>query len=156
QTLCRAIPGYDLRFRARPGLIGPSQLFTPHGSYKRIRASIDNAWVRRKKHWWETTSLTLFAPIVMARKLVKHSIEHSLVDFVRCRLLRHYSQKRRLQRVKQEAAVVVFLPGRDYRRGALARVVDINDDAFRINSPIPIEVGSAFHARLEIDLEGGK
>src|SRR5262245_37327449 len=156
QALCRGIPGYDQRFRARPGLIGPSQLFTPHGTYKRIRASIDNAWVRKKKRWWETASLTLYAPIVMVRKLVTHALEHNLVDLVRARLLRRYSHKRKLRRVRHEAAVVVFLPGREYQRGALARLVDINDDAFRIHSPSPIEVGSAFHVRLEIDLEGGK
>ena len=36
--MCKGITNYDLRFNVRPGLVGYSQLFTPHSSPKRIRA----------------------------------------------------------------------------------------------------------------------
>jgi lipopolysaccharide/colanic/teichoic acid biosynthesis glycosyltransferase len=39
---CRDIPDYDQRFRIKPGLVGFSQVITPHNTPKRIRAIIDN------------------------------------------------------------------------------------------------------------------
>lgn len=40
------IRNYDLRFSVRPGLTGFSQFFTPHGTPKRIRAMVDNSFIR--------------------------------------------------------------------------------------------------------------
>ncbi|NOT28893.1 MAG: sugar transferase, partial [Planctomycetes bacterium] len=44
---CAAIPGYARRFDVRPGLIGVSQLFTPHATDKRYRTLLDNHAIRR-------------------------------------------------------------------------------------------------------------
>ncbi len=44
---CKLIPGYEKRFEVKPGLLGFSQLYTPHGTPKRLRAMVDNIYVRR-------------------------------------------------------------------------------------------------------------
>ena len=41
-SLCKGIPNYDRRFDVKPGLVGVSQLFTPHRTPKRLRAYLDN------------------------------------------------------------------------------------------------------------------
>ena len=51
QKLCQKIPGYNKRFKVKPGLIGYSQLFTPHSTPKRMRAMIDNRFLKSNQHW---------------------------------------------------------------------------------------------------------
>lgn len=51
EAQCKAIPGYDKRFAVKPGIIGYSQLFTPHSTPKKARALLDNYYVRRKQKW---------------------------------------------------------------------------------------------------------
>ncbi|WP_462321998.1 sugar transferase [Halochromatium sp.] len=48
EAACKSIPGYDLRFAVRPGVIGYSQLFTPHRTYKRLRSLIDYQFAIKK------------------------------------------------------------------------------------------------------------
>ncbi len=38
---CKGVRGYERRFSVRPGVIGYSQVFTPHRTYKRFRSLID-------------------------------------------------------------------------------------------------------------------
>jgi len=47
--LCQKIPNYDKRFEVKPGLIGFSQVFTPHGTDKRIRKRIDNGALKHDR-----------------------------------------------------------------------------------------------------------
>lgn len=41
------IPGYDMRFTVKPGLVGPAQALMSHGTSKRIRALFNNTACRR-------------------------------------------------------------------------------------------------------------
>jgi len=41
------IPHYDLRFRVKPGLVGPTQAYFGHGASKRLRARMNNSLVGR-------------------------------------------------------------------------------------------------------------
>ncbi len=41
------IPGYDMRFEVKPGLVGPTQAYFGHGTSKRLRARMNNRNVRR-------------------------------------------------------------------------------------------------------------
>lgn len=41
------IPGYDNRFKVRPGLIGPTQAYFGHSASKRLRAKMNNCLVDR-------------------------------------------------------------------------------------------------------------
>lgn len=47
ESMCKDIPDYDLRFNIKPGVLGFSQLFTPHGADKKIRARIDNHYAKQ-------------------------------------------------------------------------------------------------------------
>ena len=42
---CASIPGYEARFQVPPGVIGVSQLCTPHSAPKSMRAKIDRRYV---------------------------------------------------------------------------------------------------------------
>lgn len=48
---CKDIAGYDVRFQVKPGLIGYSQIVTPHSAPKKARVLIDNYYVRQKQKW---------------------------------------------------------------------------------------------------------
>ena len=48
QRVSREIPGYDRRFKVKPGLLGVAQVFTPHSTPKRLRAKMDYIFVARK------------------------------------------------------------------------------------------------------------
>src|SRR5262245_61152539 len=48
ETLCKDIPGYDVCFLVKPGLLGYSQIFTPHASPKRLRSLIDYQSMKKK------------------------------------------------------------------------------------------------------------
>ena len=63
---CRQISGYDKRFAVRPGLIGYSQLFTPHGASKKTRTLIDNAFLQRTPHRFGELVLLIYALSVLA------------------------------------------------------------------------------------------
>lgn len=53
---------YDIRFRVKPGLIGPSQILTPATSPLRLRAIIDNRYVRLKeKSSFSSVKFVIFA-----------------------------------------------------------------------------------------------
>jgi len=58
---CKKIKNYDKRFEVRPGLVGYSQLFTPHSTPKRIRSAIDNRAAKYKKGISEFLILALAA-----------------------------------------------------------------------------------------------
>src|SRR5262245_48401663 len=60
EAKCLGIPGYERRFTVRPGLIGISQLFTPHGTPKRYRTLLDNALIRHEARATQRISIVAF------------------------------------------------------------------------------------------------
>ncbi|MBF0568084.1 MAG: sugar transferase [Nitrospirae bacterium] len=50
EKFCKDIKGYDRRFIVKPGLIGYSQLFTPHNSSKRLRTLVDNMYIAKRQN----------------------------------------------------------------------------------------------------------
>jgi lipopolysaccharide/colanic/teichoic acid biosynthesis glycosyltransferase len=58
---CARIPDYDRRFMAPPGLMGRSQLFTPHSTPKRIRALLDNRHLACRRRALDEAMLILLA-----------------------------------------------------------------------------------------------
>lgn len=57
RALAMEIPDYDIRFSVRPGLTGISQFFTPHGTSKRMRARLDNRFIRANCGWAGTLKI---------------------------------------------------------------------------------------------------
>jgi lipopolysaccharide/colanic/teichoic acid biosynthesis glycosyltransferase len=124
QDKCCGIPGYERRFAVRPGLIGVSQLFTPHGTPKCYRALIDNGVIRREAHGEQRLRIVAFTVWVVAREVARRVARHLAV--LRARLGDRYREKRCLRRVAPEGAVVrLECPGEAVVHG---RLVDINSE----------------------------
>lgn len=71
EKTCKQIPWYDKRFAVKPGIIGYSQLFTPHSTPKKSRALIDNFYISRKHEFSADIKLLLYAVSILVFRLVK-------------------------------------------------------------------------------------
>ncbi len=151
EKMCQQIPNYDRRFEVRPGLVGFSQIFTPHSTPKEIRSLIDNRLLRKKeKVWWSVKALVLTACLLVRTFVLKvHGIfMYKLVQQV---LLRRYNEKRRYDRIRTRNATCLLptLGGEhDYR--AVGEVLDINVEAFLLRTDVPLPQETLPRLRLEI------
>lgn len=156
EEMCRTIPGYDMRFCVRPGLIGPSQLFTPHSSEKIIRTIIDNEAIRQNWNFWRKLSLLLVAGMAVAETAF-----HRLTTVLRSRLvksgiLQSTSDRREWTRVEPDKARVYVERSPDSESYEFAgNVRDISSQAFRIVRERPMEEPIPQLARLEIECRDG-
>jgi len=148
---CRGIPGYARRFAVRPGLMGVSQLFTPHATPKRIRAWLDNTWSRGVHSSTEVVGLTAFTAMVVARRGLQHALGH-VRDLWRNQVLHQRRERRRLRRVRPRATVATLrIDGRELR----TRVLDMNEVALCVRSPAALACGQRGEVRLELEIPGG-
>ena len=133
--MCKGIANYDLRFNVRPGLIGYSQLFTPHSSPKRIRAIIDNRMVYLKRHIiWDILMISATVVIVF-KKICQMLFWFFCNDIIRTKVLRAYYEKRRLDRVKQKyAQIFIYSPRAKHKEEVDAILVDINEECFKMKT----------------------
>ena len=159
EQLCKNIVGYDKRFLVNPGLVGYSQLFTPHGTPKKIRALIDNHFLlKKRKLSWEIY-IVLQTVVSVNIVIVAKAITYVWDGFISRRILRRYKrEKRDLKRIEIPDGKVSI--GRKSGDGDLvfsndAELVDINEAAFLIytNDKITRE-DNVF--KLEIDHVGAK
>ncbi|NKN33891.1 sugar transferase [Marichromatium bheemlicum] len=128
ERLCRDIPGYDLRFQTRPGLIGYAQLFTPHGSPKRIRSLIDSFYLIRNQRIGNDLQLLLYALWTLGLRFLR-----ALFGAVRQRLSRdRVHEERRLRERIAPSDALVRLEGRQDCRCTL---LDLNDEAVLVRCP---------------------
>ncbi len=104
---CQYIKNYDLRFEVRPGLIGYTQLFTPHGTPKRMRVLIDNRFIR-KQRTQSFDPLCLYAlPLLLKNALVRaYSTVRSIAL---ARIYRQCNDERREERAGHKNASVFFV-----------------------------------------------
>lgn len=58
---CMFIKNFDHRFTVKPGLVGYSQLFTPHSAPKKIRNLIDNRFLRKNHSYSKEVVLILLS-----------------------------------------------------------------------------------------------
>lgn len=68
EHICKNIPGYDHRFRVKPGVMGYAQLFTPHSSPKRLRSLIDRIYITHGLTPTQEVLLLMQAMSLVARK----------------------------------------------------------------------------------------
>ncbi len=129
ESQCRSMPGYEARFEVKPGLIGHSQLFTPHSTPKRIRAIIDRRMIRRGPRPVSNLLLVAYTTLVVAASLGRNLLGLVRNDLLRRRILRRYSEKRRHIRIHPRGAVAIAsMNGAGTR--CLAPVLDISDTSF--------------------------
>jgi lipopolysaccharide/colanic/teichoic acid biosynthesis glycosyltransferase len=135
ETLCSEIADYERRFSVRPGLIGCSQLFTPHSTPKRIRAFLDNRLAGSDAAVFLSLWFAVYTATVVVRKVLAR-----VVRFVRKALVRparktSYRQRRALKRVSPRGAEATLVlegespGGEDTVR---ASILDMNEQALLV------------------------
>lgn len=134
QSMCRGIVNYDFRFNVLPGIVGLSQLFTPHSAPKKIRSLIDNNLIKRKKRLSYDALLLVFTLVVLARRILFMGYGILRVFFI-SRVLGRYEDKRVLDRIKHDNALCLVYPCGAYDREIFReRLVDINELYFCFES----------------------
>lgn len=136
EKYCRNIPGYDKRFSVKPGMIGYSQLLTPHSTPKKIRTLIDNKFLEKEQSILWICLLVVVTILVVTEKVylkITGAVWYGL--FHRAGRVT-YHEKRLLERRKIKDARV-YINWEDTGREvfvACAKLININEDAFLINS----------------------
>ena len=149
---CRLIDGYDLRFSVRPGMIGYSQLYTPHGTHKRYRALIDNAGIRKRTGGFDDFSIVAYTAYVVLRRVVYSGIRHIREDLLQSRMRGLFRQKRRLRRFRMHESVVSIVPAGGEGTPRRATLVDINEEAVFLRCPEELGEGMGAEVRIEVEL----
>ncbi len=149
--LCRQVPGYDHRFAVRPGLVGFSQLATPHATPKRIRAFIDNRFVGSRR-----TLRGEFSTVAIAAWAVMRNVMRGVAKGIgsaarRLRPTTRRQEQRGAERLSQNGATVSWIGASG---GGRARLLDVNPTAFRMHSPAEIRL--PFPARFRLETEIGR
>lgn len=141
EAACRNIPNFDLRFTVRPGLIGFSQLFTPHSTPKRLRAIIDNKFLLLKRKFSWDLFIIFYTMLVLARKIITRG-SSMLWRAVKKRLFsKSYAEKRVFQRQSPNNVQVVFHCPQEQGDAAnrQGELIDINEAYCRIDSNCRID-----------------
>jgi lipopolysaccharide/colanic/teichoic acid biosynthesis glycosyltransferase len=129
---CRHIKNYDIRFEIRPGLIGYSQLFTPHSTPKRMRVLFDNRFITKSRtpHF---DPLCLYALPMLLRNMLDRALP-SVRNIVQTRILLKFNEKRKEgERIRQQNASVYSVTGSHSKRKILlGELYDINKDTLQI------------------------
>jgi lipopolysaccharide/colanic/teichoic acid biosynthesis glycosyltransferase len=148
---CQTLPGYARRFAVRPGLFGPSQLFTPHSTPKRIRAWLDNAWSRRRSSGLEPFRLlvcTLAAALHRTLQL-GHQEWSARWRAARAGARR---ERRRLRRARPAAAAALVLPQSEPGPAVSGTLLDIGEDAVRVRVRRAVAPGVRVLLGLAVEL----
>lgn len=158
ERICRHIRDYDKRFLAKPGLIGYSQLFTPHSTPKRIRAFIDNRLMTRKQIMFWDLYVTLLTGFIILRSAAYHITKRVYSDLIMVRILRRYKEKRVSERIPHHDALVYFSwDEKPYEKMNVGQLMDINEEAFlmRCDHDIGRPFPSRFRFQIVIDIRRG-
>lgn len=134
EKLCKNIKGYDKRFSVKPGLIGYSQLFTPHSSPKEIRAHIDNIFMMKKHNFAWDLGIILYTIVVVLVKIVYLGSRFIWKNLILAKVLGLYNEKRKLERVRPENARIYIgqkTDGEDIFTHE-AKLIDINEEAMLV------------------------
>ncbi len=125
---CKSIEGYKDRFLVTPGVFGYSQILTPHGTPKRVRALIDRRFVhvqRPLKFEIALLSLTLTSLVRETATRVGRFARNLWHQ----KLLKSYAEKRRLRRIEPTHFTTVLMEGATPASGA-STLIDLNAEAF--------------------------
>ncbi len=68
----KTIKNYNIRFRVKPGLLGHTQIFCPHGTSKAIRARYNNILINRDTSILGEASLVIFSALTSLKLLASH------------------------------------------------------------------------------------
>lgn len=136
EKICKEIQGYDHRFRVKPGVIGPSQLFTPHGAPKRLRTYIDNRYAKSESSISRDLLLTGYAIGVLTRKALRKSFKFAWQIVIKSKVLKLFEVRRMLERVdlKDAKAYMGLIHEGQYGYRFESKLVNINEEALLLYS----------------------
>jgi hypothetical protein len=130
-----------MRFTLKPGLIGYSQLFTAHGSPKRIRTVIDNNFIKRKQIFLWEIIFVIYTILLVVYIILFKIAKFVWNDILRKRFLIGYKEKRKLERIRFKSASIqigTIVNGKEVFI-ADGELENINEDAFLIKTKHKIE-----------------
>jgi lipopolysaccharide/colanic/teichoic acid biosynthesis glycosyltransferase len=157
EKFCKHIKGYDKRFSVKPGLIGYSQLFTPHSAPKKIRTLIDNTLLKSKQNFISDLSLIFFTILIVTRTVIYKMAKYIWRDLLKSKVLRLYKEKRVHERMRPKEAKV-FIGSKIGEQEVFtdeAQLIDVNEEAFLIYSNHKINSDNAVF-KLQINHESGR
>ncbi len=152
EKFCKNIKGYDKRFSVKPGLIGYSQLFTPHSAPKRIRALIDNKFLSKKQKFMWDTIIIFYTILVVITKIFREIGKYFWNSLLKIKILGRYKEKRTLTRKKIKGARIYIKSNCD-KEGIFtdaSKLLDINEEAILIHSNSNLE-DKELILKMEID-----
>lgn len=153
EDLCKTIPSYDLRFTVKPGVMGYSQLFTPHSSPKRLRSLIDRNYLINKRTQREEIMLLIKAISLLAKKGIATtwSIVNHLMNWITGKS--PFEDRRSLRRIRVNNAIAyVNHKGMDFvsvPEGIQCNIINITKESILINSKGNL-LSTPLFIRLEI------
>ncbi|MDI3325749.1 sugar transferase [Pontibacterium granulatum] len=143
---CASIPGYEARFQVPPGVIGVSQLCTPHSAPKTMRAKIDRRYVSSSSS--SNIGFGIYAVWVLARRLTVQFAYHFWRERIKNQLLNKRSERRTEPRIKQHGATIEFLDQDKSTVIADGYLLDINHEFIRVKGRIPFKADEKYLCRL--------
>jgi lipopolysaccharide/colanic/teichoic acid biosynthesis glycosyltransferase len=143
---CSDIPGYEERFRVPPGLIGLSQLCTPHSTPKSFRARIDRrcAVGSRKVGF----VFLLYAAWMLIRRLFNSIRRYLWGAALRNRFLHRHVERQKELRVRPRGATVEVLADENGEIVASGEIRDMNRFYMRVHLDSRLEQGRGYHCRI--------
>jgi lipopolysaccharide/colanic/teichoic acid biosynthesis glycosyltransferase len=150
ETKCLGIPGYERRFAVRPGLIGISQLFTPHGTPKRYRTLLDNAVIRSGSRGARCRRIVAFTIWAVTCEVCRRVARQ--LAAIPARAVGRFREKRRMHRIVPHGATALLRrPG----SASGARVLDLNEEAVLVECQHEPALGPITELVLQIPLPRG-
>ena len=148
---CKQIPEYDRRFMVKPGIIGYSQLFTPHSAPKKARALLDNYYVRQKQKWYVDILFFALAIMWLGQRAGRKSLKMAYELSQRFLFNRSANNLRASERIKPPATKAwVRRQDTDEPLRNVGSLVDISDEGlvFLMSEDLS---GSGLEIKLQIE-----
>jgi len=136
---CQHIPGYDQRFTVKPGVIGYSQVFTPHSTPKRLRASIDNNYTRRQKGIFADLGMVIFTLMFLGLDMLNKSARLVVERSLLLMRLGKVRERRGADRVRPKGSVVSLYQGEKGVYSGRIKLVDINEGHIQVRVERPLD-----------------
>lgn len=134
EKFCREISGYDKRFQVKPGIIGYSQLMTPHSTPKRIRAFIDNKYLLQDHRLLMDILIILKTIRVILLRAVRLPFSYLFIVSLKGKRLTVRNNRRTLVRTRLKDAHIYLEKetpaGKEFVRTGC--IWDINEDALLV------------------------
>lgn len=143
---CKDLPNYEDRFLTAPGVIGFSQLCTPHSAPKSMRARIDRRYVKNTSH--NSIAFGLFAIWALFRRLVLSFVNFIWRDKITAQLLKGRSERRSNSRANLQHSQLEIYSKDGSQRLFSGNVCDINQDHLRIAGDFELDKNTTYLARM--------